>query len=113
MMAKEQFDAEAENQKYTKPCPYDPQVPCVQMPEENPCDCDWCAECEIKRHSKAAKIAKCEHRCSIGMVITSGVCEVLDVECWTNQPFPKGCLIEKDFENMADRILREASRGGG
>lgn len=39
------FDAEAENQKYTKPCPYNPNIDCVQLPE-NERGCDFCKECE-------------------------------------------------------------------
>ena len=39
---------EAENQRYTKPCPYDKTVPCVQYPDDGCCGCDPCEECEVK-----------------------------------------------------------------
>ena len=40
-------DPEAENQLYTKPCPYNKAVPCVQYPETG-CGCDPCVECEVR-----------------------------------------------------------------
>lgn len=40
---------EEENQKHTKPCPYDNSVPCVQYPEEDDnCGRDSCEQCEVK-----------------------------------------------------------------
>ena len=32
-----------ENEKYNKPCPYNPEVMCVQMPSEEGDDC-FCAD---------------------------------------------------------------------
>jgi len=39
--------AEEENEKYTKPCPFDESVPCIQYPREE-CDDTLCEECEIR-----------------------------------------------------------------
>lgn len=39
--------AEEENQKYTKPCPYNKEVDCIQYPDDS-CGCDPCEECETK-----------------------------------------------------------------
>ena len=39
--------AEEENEKHTKPCPYDKSVPCVQYPDDS-CGCDHCEKCETK-----------------------------------------------------------------
>lgn len=41
------MEPEDENRKYTKPCPYNNSIPCVQYPEDS-CGCDPCEECEIK-----------------------------------------------------------------
>ena len=42
-----QLSPEEENQKHTKPCPYDGSIKCVQYPEDG-CGCDPCSECGIK-----------------------------------------------------------------
>jgi len=42
-------EAETENQKYTKPCPYNKLISCVQYPDDNSCGCDPCDECENKK----------------------------------------------------------------
>ena len=45
----EKLTPEEENQKNTKPCPFDNSVPCVQYPEDDDnCGCDPCEECEVK-----------------------------------------------------------------
>jgi len=49
------MNAEQENLKNTKPCPYDSDVPCVQYLEDDPCDCDPCELCQIKIDSKQSK----------------------------------------------------------
>ena len=46
--------AEEENQKHTKPCPYNKSVPCVQYPDDS-CGCDPCEECEIKLRYASAR----------------------------------------------------------
>ncbi len=41
------MNAQEENEKYTKQCPYNEEiVSCVQYPDDDPCDCDPCNECE-------------------------------------------------------------------
>lgn len=40
------LSAEQENQLYTKPCPHNKSIPCVQYPEEC-CGCNPCDECQI------------------------------------------------------------------
>lgn len=36
---------EQENEKYNLPCPYNPDIKCVQIPDDS-CGCDWCEGCE-------------------------------------------------------------------
>lgn len=43
----EKSEPEKENQKHTKPCPYDNSVPCVQHDGDD-CGCDPCEQCEVK-----------------------------------------------------------------
>ncbi len=38
---------EEENKKYTLPCRIDKVTPCVQIPDEGGCGCDWCADCPV------------------------------------------------------------------
>ena len=45
------MSSKAENQKYTKPCPYNDSVQCIQYPDDG-CGCDWCEGCENKKVSK-------------------------------------------------------------
>ena len=46
------MNAEDENEKYNLPCPYKPEIKCVQIPDEGGCGCDWCKECENKIKEK-------------------------------------------------------------
>ena len=50
-------EPEDENQKYTKPCPYDNSVPCVQYPTSD-CDDIACDECEVKLKAKQPEPCK-------------------------------------------------------
>lgn len=50
---KTELTAEEENLKHTKPCRVDGVTPCVQIPEDDPCDCDWCVDCPVPIRSEA------------------------------------------------------------
>ena len=40
----EGLSGEELNEKYNLPCPYNPKVKCIQIPDDG-CGCDWCTVC--------------------------------------------------------------------
>ncbi len=45
----EGLSGEEENEKYNLPCPFNPCVKCIQIPDDGcNCNCDWCTECPNK-----------------------------------------------------------------
>ncbi len=55
---KAELTGDEENLKYTKPCRVDGVTSCIQYPEDDPCGCDWCADCPTSIAFKAGE-SKC------------------------------------------------------